>query len=210
MDRAVQRMFFRQSAHVQCIDPEKQSLRILGIDPSLTSTGIAVLWGGRLRTWTIGMDAGNPMKRLVYFRDELTEIVERYGIRAAIIEGYSFGSRFTRSHAAGELGGVIRLVLHDMGVHTVSTPPKTMKQAISGDGNADKKKIMLSLKQNMGLQLTQPDEADAAALSVIGAHFFCSAVDTAALPGITCLTPSKKRQPFSEVVGPKILQRVAR
>jgi len=54
------------------------------------------------------------------------------------IEGYSFNSRNSQAHALGELGGVIRLALHDLHVPCIDVPPSSLKLYATGKGNAPK------------------------------------------------------------------------
>src|SRR6266498_163508 len=92
-------------------------LRIVGLDLSLTGTGIAD--GDHLRTLRTGLIGP---ARLAALRDEILRVVLGVGTlpwtqapaepaSLTVIEGYSYGSKGSSAYQLGELGGVIRLGL---------------------------------------------------------------------------------------------------
>lgn len=130
----------------------------LGIDPSLTNFAI-VSSSSRL---VIKSKAKGP-ERLIEIREALREVVEAHnGIEVVAVEGYSFGSP-GRAHAAGELGGVIRVLLYELlgpgRVYLV--PPSTLKKFVTGKGNSKKNEILKAVFQKWGEDFSDDNLADA-------------------------------------------------
>lgn len=88
--------------------------RILGLDLSLTATGWALVWDGSPK-WGVIKSKHRSAKRLSEIRNEVRVIIYQEQPSLAVIEGYSYGSHQGMAGLA-ELGGVVRLLLLDMGV----------------------------------------------------------------------------------------------
>ena len=114
--------------------------RFIGLDLSLTSTGVSVDGA----TFSI-----KPKTRGVERLVEISERVVNHAINskcsAAIIEGYSFGSKFSRAHSLGELGGVVKVALYKAGFLVVEVPPKCRAKFATGNGNSNKEDVLRSL-----------------------------------------------------------------
>ena len=88
-----------------------------------------------------------------------------------LVEGYSFGSRASQAHAAGELGGVIRLGLYEAGISYVDVPPTCLKKFATGKGNASKSEVASALSARTGIVFSgkgADDIVDAFALEQLG------------------------------------------
>jgi len=111
-------------------------VRILGIDPSLTATGLALIddgnwtWGTTLRPgerrggdrlWWLGQGVSNAV----------AGSLGADGIVA--MEGYSFGSSYQRE-TLGELGGVLRALLWGLHIPVVVLPPSAWRRQLLGPG----------------------------------------------------------------------------
>lgn len=68
----------------------------------------------------------------------------------------------------GELGGTVKLALWERGIDVMIAPPATLKSAIAENGRADKSEIKAALRQRYGYHITNPDEADALGLMLLG------------------------------------------
>ena len=156
-----------------------EGARVIGIDQSLTATGLAILIGDSLTTATLSPPS--PTKecpsggacRLVWFRDRIGSVLRANRPTIVVMEGYSFGSK-SHAHSLGELGGVIRVLFFESGVeHAIVVPPGTLKKFATGNGAADKSLISKELFRKWGVDVSNNNEADAAALALIGAalHF---------------------------------------
>jgi hypothetical protein len=145
---------------------------IVGIDPSLSRTGIAMVDGCD----SISTDL-RGMARLAYIRDEVLAACGRR-TRLAVIEGYSMnGQRGSGGvgQMLGELGGVIRLTLWEQGVRVVDVPPASLKKFALGDLKPsdrprDKKAMKAAAELVMPWPIANHDEADAAWLRALGAY----------------------------------------
>lgn len=149
----------------------------VGLDLSLTSTGIAV--GNE--TWAISPKGLKGPQRLVYLRDQIIETLEHrsdyispYNGIIVIIEGYSFGSRNSHAHALGELGGVVRTALYEASFPYVEVAPTVRAKFATGRGNAGKSEVVSAVSARTGLLWDGPgneDRCDAWILQEIGYTF---------------------------------------
>lgn len=130
------------------------SPRVLGLDLSLTATGIA-LPHGALTTYAT---PHRGMPRLQAIRDVITTHIHSLDLVA--IEGYAFGRPNQAAHL-GELGGVIRLTLHEHGIPYADIPPASAKKYATGKGNATKPDMRMALFQRAGIDERDDNAVDA-------------------------------------------------
>ena len=141
-------------------------IKLIGLDLSLTSTGVSV--GGdtfSITPKTKGVD------RLVEISTRVVEIASLTSIPIVILEGYSFGSKFTRAHAIGELGGAVKVALHCAGYSIVEVPPTCRAKFACGKGNASKLEVMAAVRNLTGVSFvgsSADDECDAWILEQMG------------------------------------------
>lgn len=121
-------------------------LRVIGLDLSLTSTGIAL---GDATEVLAPRPKG--IERLLWIRDAIVECVTDKPKPVVCIEGYSFGSRNSQAHAAGELGGLIRCTLWEMEVPFVDIPPTCRAKFATGRGNASKSEVVSAISARTGI-----------------------------------------------------------
>jgi crossover junction endodeoxyribonuclease RuvC len=144
-------------------------MRIVGIDASLTGTGVAVL-DGSLRTERIESKLTGPA-RLFEIRNRVREIVASKtspsGADLVVIEGYAFAKPM-QAHQVGELGGVLRLMLFETGIPWIEVAPSQVKKFATGRGNAKKEEMAVAIFKRFGREFRSNDEADAFVLAVIG------------------------------------------
>lgn len=139
---------------------------VVGIDPSLTATGIAYEGG----TTTVSGCKGDD--RLVSIRDAVADLCE--GAELAVVEDLP-----THGMGAGKTGmaqGVVRLALLDLGVDFVLVPPASVKVYACGKGNATKPDMRMALFQRIGLDLRDDNQVDAYWLRAIGLDLLGRAV----------------------------------
>lgn len=153
------------NALLDCADP------VLGIDASVAKVGFAVAWHGHLKSW-VWEPKSKGVARMAEAREEMAAVIHRYGITRAVIEAYSFGSKFSRAHATGEIGGILRLACLDAKVTLSEVPPNSLKLFLSGKGNTPKTGMPLALYKRYGVDYANEDQADAAALALLGAAHF--------------------------------------
>lgn len=141
---------------------------ILGIDPSLTSTGICVMFkqGEVVENYAVQLKAKGT-ERLALFRNHFQSITNEHHDVRAFIEGYAFGANNQRE-ALGELGGIIRLTLYDEEINTIVIPPTMLKKFATGKGNADKIAMAVALEKQFQLEYPTSDQTDAFWLATFG------------------------------------------
>lgn len=139
--------------------------RYLGIDPSLTSTGWAIIANGELDTGRIRFPKLTGAERLWNFSRVFNLTFDNQRFDGIAIEGYSYGSRGT-VYEIGELGGVLRLTLFNHGKDYLVVPPTTLKQFTTGKGNAEKQAVAKELFRRYGVDCVGNDETDAAGLAL--------------------------------------------
>jgi crossover junction endodeoxyribonuclease RuvC len=136
-------------------------VRIVGIDLSLTGTGICHPDGSTetLKPKRTGMD------RLAWIRDEIALRCylphSTHQVDLIVIEGYSYGSKGRAVVNIGELGGVLRLYLHEYGPPFVEIPPSCLKKYATGRGNAGKEDMLQAAVIRSGHTFADNNAADA-------------------------------------------------
>lgn len=127
----------------------------LGIDPSLTSTGIS--FAGQ--TISIRRDTTGP-QRLVEIRDQVMYTVIHNDVSCVAIEHYSYASRNSQAHSIGELGGVLRVALYEAQIPTVEIPPTCRAKFATGKGNAGKPEVVSAISARTGIVWSGGDGSD--------------------------------------------------
>jgi Holliday junction resolvasome RuvABC endonuclease subunit len=146
----------------------------LGIDPSPTKTGLALIIDddGLLDT-RIGLVVpkgltGTP--RIKYTRDAVREFVVDFSDLSAAVEGPALYS-VNQPDKLGQLRGALLLFLDDLPAPTLTVSPSTVKKFATGNGGASKEKMITAAEDLWNRKMTD-DEADAAWLSFIAyAHY---------------------------------------
>ena len=157
--------------------PTKTAAGIVGIDPSLTGTGLFFTSDGMTHKISPPKDmASNPIQRLSWLRTSLHhELVRHQTTKLAVIEGYSMGSKFQRE-ALGEWGGVLRLVLLNLGFQKIAVvAPTTLKKFVIGHakkGQSGKDVMLLKTFQRWGVEFSDHDLSDAFCLAKAGEVLF--------------------------------------
>jgi len=139
---------------------------IAGLDISLTSTG----WSCGDVVTTVG-SSFTGAERLHDIREKLLDLVRRCDYPGVVLEGYSFASKTSRAHAIGELGGVLRLSLWEMGIPFVEIPPTVRAKFATGKGNAGKNEVISAISARTGIVWSgkgADDQCDAFILEEIG------------------------------------------
>lgn len=146
---------------------------VLGLDVSTKRTGVALPTG---RTLSLSPGTKDVARRLHWFAGALARLLRTYEPKVAVIEGYaprSIGILSTIRLA--ELGGAVRLTLHEFGVPYVEITPSELKRYATGNGNAAKG-LMVEMALRAGADVVNDDEADAWLARAIGVHG-CDSVD---------------------------------
>jgi crossover junction endodeoxyribonuclease RuvC len=157
---------------------------ILAIDPSLRSSGFAVLSrrAGKITCREYGTIRNKPTLSqsacLLAIRDRLRELIQRYEPSQMAVEGVIFVQSYATAITLGAARGAALLAAAECGVSAHEYAPRRVKQAVVGRGAADKSQVAFMVRALLGLTETPPaDAADALAIGMT--HF--QAVDAARL-----------------------------
>jgi len=141
---------------------------VMGLDLSLTSTALTIFIAGQAVTKRFAPGSLRGLARLAWLRDQIVTEVLRYQAQLIVIEGYSFGSANSHAHSLGELGGIIKLTLGQIGVPMAIAAKGCWLKAITGSGASKGKGTgALELFKRFGIELPQDDMADSASLAVV-------------------------------------------
>lgn len=137
-------------------------MKYVGVDPSLTSPGLAILHEGggvflRQNLVTRDLRGGDRLQAIFGWASDAV-----FGCQGAtaVIEGYAMAAQ-NRPFDLGEAGGVLRLVLTQASIPYVVVPPALVKKYVTGNGQATKKQVQDCIERNWGLRIVQEDQADA-------------------------------------------------
>ena len=145
---------------------------VVGLDLSLTSTGISYLWADgtdRITAFKPSNTAG--MARLVEIRNFLVEELLPLAWPKIVLEGYSFASKGAYAHEIGELGGIAKLAFYERQWRWVHVPPTVRAKFATGRGNASKGEVVSAVSARTGIAWTgsgAADECDAWILQEMG------------------------------------------
>ena len=157
--------------------------RVLAVDPSLRSTGYAVLErvpggigapGARPRALTWGVIKNKPALLqsgcLLAINARVRELVEEYQPTAAAFEAVIFVQSYKTAIVLGCARGAALLAVAHCGLPIYEYAPRRVKQAVVGRGGAEKEQVAFMVRALLGL--TETPSSDAAdALAVGLTHF---------------------------------------
>ena len=150
-------------------------MRILGIDPGLEITGYGVVdaVGKQIKLKEAGViktsHKQNLQDRLIEIYDNLMEVIKETSPDAAIIEKlYSHYKHPVTSILMAHARGVVYLAIKKSGILLFECPAKTVKKALTGNGNASKEQVgrMVQAYLNLKQPPSPVDISDALALAM--------------------------------------------
>ena len=145
----------------------------VALDLSLTCIG----WARTVSLSGSGREVGTikPKGTGVWrLQDALTRVLNVVrGSQLVLLEGYAYG-REQKAHQLGELGGVVRLGLHQSGIEWIEVPPSCVKKLATGNGNAKKNLVLVEAVRRLGYEGSSHDEADALWLLEGALHYYDS------------------------------------
>lgn len=147
-------------------------LRVGGLDPSLTSFGIAVTYGPDTVPFVYRVQPRTRGHvRLAVLLDRVAGLVASCDVVA--IEGVAYGAR---GSALLDLAGLSWLVRHElwkMGIPYAVIPPATRAKWITGSGTAGKDECLLATaKRFPAAEITGNDQADALVLAAMASEAY--------------------------------------
>ena len=119
---------------------------VVGLDLSLTSTGIA-----HFDEVSVIRSSSKGMQRIDEIRNTVMGVIGFMDDPLVVIEGYAFAKKTAHAAALGELGGVIRWTLFTEGIQYVEVPPTSRAKFASGRGNAPKSEVVSAVSARTGM-----------------------------------------------------------
>lgn len=150
-------------------------MKSIGLDLSLTGTGVVVLNDGKLDAQTsiksskTGKKHSDEIERLRTIVSDIMEYVDEHKPDVAVIEGIAFMAKNTT--ALAQLAGLnymVRSALVDRDIPFLIVAPTSLKKFVTGSGNAPKDTIMLEIYKRWHVTLLDNNIADAYALAQVG------------------------------------------
>lgn len=154
-------------------------MKIVGIDPSLTATGIAVIEDGEWLGFDVLTNKLRGHERMDYILGKLMEIL--WNLKeddVVVIEGQSYGSHGQRSHELGGLWWLIRHEMWELNVKVVVVPPTSRAKYAAGKGNAGKQEVLDAVTRRYpSVEIVDHNQADAMILAAMAARHYGMPMD---------------------------------
>jgi crossover junction endodeoxyribonuclease RuvC len=150
---------------------------ILGLDPSLRSTGYGVITasGNQMRALEYGCIQNPssllPSRCLVKISDTLRDLILRHQPTIMAVEGLVYVQNTRIALTLGQVRGAAVSVAAAHGLEIYEYAPRKIKQAATGLGGAGKGQVARMVKTLLGLpELPEEDAADALAVAICHAQ----------------------------------------
>jgi crossover junction endodeoxyribonuclease RuvC len=148
-------------------------LRILGVDPSLRGTGVAVVEFGANRVKLIDSMRINCPAGLTFFQcigkifSEIGQLLDEFSVGAAAIEQTVYVQNHRIAHILGAARGAIIAAIVNKNIGIAEYEPLRVKQAVTGMGRASKEQIRRTVCAIAGIPGDiSLDESDAIAVAM--------------------------------------------
>lgn len=159
-------------------------MRVIGLDLSLTATGVAIIDDGTITVRTItsnptGDSVDDRVRRLDKIERAVMECMTGASeIDLIVIEGPSFGQmRQSGEHVRAGFWWRIVSICTDT-APVIEVPPATLKKYATGKGNAAKDAVLLATARRFpDVDLRDNNQADALWLAAMGARHLGQPVD---------------------------------
>ena len=147
--------------------------RVLAIDPALRNTGWAIVERQGKKNAALAWGViRNPAKLLpssclVEIARTFREVIARYQPNVCAIEATIYVQNFQTAITLGAARGAALVAAAESGLEIYEYPPRRVKQAVVGRGNADKSQVAFMVRALLGLAETPPhDASDALAIGI--------------------------------------------
>lgn len=148
-------------------------MKIIGVDPGLTKTGLGII---EIKNNTLSFIASQTIyskssdslaTRLKHFHESLTDFIKIHQPDVAAIEETFVNSNPATSLKLGHARGALILSLSLSGLKVAEYSPTAIKKAVTGVGRADKNQIQMMIKVLLPKSdFKTEDEADALATAI--------------------------------------------
>ncbi|MDA0986776.1 MAG: crossover junction endodeoxyribonuclease RuvC [Bacteroidetes bacterium] len=151
---------------------------ILGIDPGSLVTGYGVISNQNriYKMLDVGVIKNNPAsnmsERLNLIYTDLKKIIKKFNPTEIAIETAFYGKNVQSALRIGEVRGVLLLIAAQSNLPIFEYSPRSIKKAVTGNGNATKHQIQFIMSKTFGMK-TLPkyfDSTDALAIALCHSH----------------------------------------
>lgn len=179
-------LFYHERKLISCLtggdvlpfNGESEVMLIVGVDPgtAITGYGIVDYRGNKfqpVRYDCIKTSSKLPLSerlRLIY--TEINEVLRSYKPEHFAVEALFFNKNTRTAMAVGQARGVVLLAAANRGLEVNEYTPLQVKQAVVGNGKAEKGQVQFMVKRLLNLpEVPRPDDvADALAVGICHAH----------------------------------------
>jgi crossover junction endodeoxyribonuclease RuvC len=132
-------------------------MRVLGIDPSLRSTGFGIVEDkdGALSPVAFGIikpTARRPLHlKLLEIKSEVETLIRTYGPAEASIENPFYAQNMKTALTLGQVRGAVLVAVGATGCHLAEYSALEIKKAVTGYGQADKEQVLTMVRSLLGL-----------------------------------------------------------
>jgi crossover junction endodeoxyribonuclease RuvC len=153
--------------------------RVIGVDPGLTTTGVAVLEcdeTGRCRALHIGTIHPprrlEPAEKLRHLCQEIQALIRLHRPACLAVEETFYHKNVKSALALGQARGAAMVAAAECGLGVMELSAKTVKQAAVGTGGAAKEQVAAMITVILGLSEVPAsmDACDAAAVALAALH----------------------------------------
>jgi crossover junction endodeoxyribonuclease RuvC len=136
-------------------------MRVLGIDPSLQSTGFGIIEDDSGRLVPIAFGVIKPTARLplhhklAEIKNELEDLIRTYAPAEAAIENPFYAQNMKTALLLGQVRGAVLVALAGAGCALAEYSALEIKKAVTGYGQADKEQVLTMVRSL--LELDAPD-----------------------------------------------------
>ena len=151
---------------------------ILGIDPGLANAGYGLIQYEKKKIelidygciLTYKKDTFSLRIKKIYYK--IKELIEKYNPHEVVIEEIFFSKNVRSALTVSKVHGMVAITVALMGLELYEYTPLQIKQAIVGNGRAEKYQVQSMVKILLNLsEIPQPDHAaDALAAAICHIH----------------------------------------
>ncbi len=153
-------------------------MRVLGVDPGTLTSGFGVVAEEDHKLFHVVSGGISPSakqpfpKRLKKIYEELEKIIEKYKPHVVVVEDLFVSKNIKSALKLGHARGVAILAAMNAGLPVFEYAPLEVKQAVVGNGKAEKKQVQMMVKTLLDLpKVPHPaDAADALAAAICHIH----------------------------------------
>jgi len=154
-------------------------MRVLAVDPAVRNTGYAVVEeaGRDFRALDFGVlnipQKHKQSRALAAVNTALTNLIRKWEPDEVAVEGIIYVQSNRTAISMGAARASTMIAAANCGLQVFEYAPKKVKQAVVGNGNADKQQVAFMVRALLGLSETPPHDA-ADALAIALAHHYAS------------------------------------